>query len=497
MATTKILMKTGTGKPLSSSLEVGELAIDINNGELWSKKGDDTVYRLNGHLYLDQTDPKLDTTLDADGNLIINLSYPADDTDAASKKYVDDQISTGGYDDTEVRGLIDDNSDRIDVLETGGGLTGSSVYIDSLEPASPGNGMQWLETPAGGEATMWIYDGAAWLQHPGGKDGADGADGADGVWTDNGGSISYTGTVTVNGDLLAAKADAGVDAVAVGKDAGKDAQSKMAIAIGAYTGRVSQGERAIAIGPYAGDNNQGMHSIAIGQSTGATDQGQSGVAIGWESGSVSQSMDAVAVGRNAGQTTQGEKAVSVGRDAGFDNQGDYAVGVGFNAGKTTQGSGAIAIGGSAGWTGQGASAIAIGPSAGETRQGAESIAIGRSAGSDDQAANSIIISATGQSSNLSYAGISIEVPGAYLNYNGSDEWHFEGGNVTGGGLRFDSIAQDGSPVIDAKGLISTLATLRNATKDETTVKGLRDAIGDAIGGLIEKFEAEIATQEES
>jgi hypothetical protein len=46
-----------------------------------------------------------------------------------------------------------------------------------------------------------------------------------------------------------------------------------------------------------------------------------------------------------------------------------------------------------------------------------------------------------------------------------------------------------------RGLISTLSTLRNATKDETTLEGLRDSIGNAIGGLIEKFEAEIATME--
>lgn len=38
-------------------------------------------------------------------------------------------------------------------------------------------------------------------------------------------------------------------------------------------------------------------------------------------------------------------------------------------------------------------------------------------------------------------------------------------------------------------LIETLSTLRDATRDETTVEGLRDSIGNAIGGLIEKFEA--------
>jgi hypothetical protein len=54
------------------------------------------------------------------------------------------------------------------------------------------------------------------------------------------------------------------------------------------------------------------------------------------------------------------------------------------------------------------------------------------------------------------------------------------------------MTQGGSPVIDAKGLINTLSTLRNATKDETTLKGMRDALADAIGGLIENLEHEIA-----
>jgi hypothetical protein len=80
-------------------------------------------------------------------------------------------------------------------------------------------------------------------------------------------------------------------------------------------------------------------------------------------------------------------------------------------------------------------------------------------------------------------------------------------NINGGGAKLQvagdgyfsgtvnstRMAQDGAPVIDAKGLINTLSTLRNATKDETTLEGMRDALADAIGGLIQKFEHEIAT----
>ena len=73
-----------------------------------------------------------------------------------------------------------DSTDQ--VIELGGsGSTGggsdSSVHIGEAPPADPQEGQQWMEVPASGDATMWIYDGGKWLQQPGGKDGAPGADG--------------------------------------------------------------------------------------------------------------------------------------------------------------------------------------------------------------------------------------------------------------------------------------------------------------------------------
>ena len=56
-----------------------------------------------------------------------------------------------------------------------------------------------------------------------------------------------------------------------------------------------------------------------------------------------------------------------------------------------------------------------------------------------------------------------------------------------------SLYVNGTPKIGYQELITTLATLRQATMDETTLEGMRDALSDAIGGLIEKFEHEIAT----
>ena len=58
-----------------------------------------------------------------------------------------------------------------------------------------------------------------------------------------------------------------------------------------------------------------------------------------------------------------------------------------------------------------------------------------------------------------------------------------------GTVEATQFTRNGNPVPTTLDLIETLATLRNATKDEDTLEGLRDALGDAIGGLIQKFEA--------
>jgi hypothetical protein len=103
-----------------------------------------------------------------------------------------------------------------------------------------------------------------------------------------------------------------------------------------------------------------------------------------------------------------------------------------------------------------------------------------------------MISSTGVAeSNSTPNHIELRSPTASLKYNGSNSWTFSGGTVNG----LNGFRQNGAPVIDAKGLISTLSTLRNATKDETTLEGMRDALAGSISGLIEGLEHEIATQE--
>ena len=338
--------------------------------------------------------------------------------------------------------------------ESGG--AGAGMVISETEPTDKVEGMQWLN-PTTGLVLFW--DDEKWLQMP--TTGAAGKDGKDAVWSEDANGANYTGTVTVKGELLAAKADAGENAVAVGTSAGK----------------TSQGASAVAVGRNAGSTGQGVHGLALGNQAGHTNQG--GMAI--------------AVGLQAGETDQGESAVAVGQAAGYTNQGEKTVAVGYNSGVTSQGNQATAVGYLSGYENQGLSTVAVGYMAGYEGQGDSAIAIGEKAGQANQAANGIIINSTGDAiDNTGANHIQIQsAPTKYLLYNGSNSWTFSGGTVNG----LNGFRQNGAPVIDAKGLISTLSTLRNATKDETTLEGMRDALAGSISGLIEGLEHEIATQE--
>jgi hypothetical protein len=370
--------------------------------------------------------------------------------------------------------------------ESGG--AGAGMVISETEPTDKAEGMQWLN-PTTGLVLFW--DDEKWLQMP--TTGAAGKDGKDAVWSEDANGANYTGTVTVKGELLAAKADAGADALAVGVNAGMTTQDQRSVAVGSYSGETSQSSFATAVGDSAGRENQGQFSVAVGHLAGRTVQGIEATAVGFNAGNSGQGLQATAVGRYSGNENQGEFATAVGDRAGALNQGESAVAVGREAGRSGQALNATSVGFGAGNATQGESAVALGRAAGMTNQGDYSIAIGREAGKIDQAANGIIISSTGDAINNTGANhIQIQsAPTKYLLYNGTNAWTFSGGTVNG----LNGFRQNGAPVIDAKGLISTLSTLRNATKDETTLEGMRDALAGSISGLIEGLEHEIATQE--
>ena len=146
----------------------------------------------------------------------------------------------------------------------------------------------------------------------------------------------------------------------------------------------------------------GYHSAWIGT------QGLDAVAVGGQAGETNQGANAVAIGSMAGFTTQGSNAAAFGAYAGETTQGANSVSVGRASGRITQGEGATALGYGAGYSSQGANSIALGRGAGNSSQGANSVAVGSRAGRTNQAADSIVLNATGADFDAAVAGFHVK-----------------------------------------------------------------------------------------
>jgi hypothetical protein len=131
--------------------------------------------------------------------------------------------------------------------------------------------------------------------------------------------------------------------VAIGLNAGSNAQSSSATAVGSFAGYDTQGIQTVAIGSGAGYTNQKQYAVAVGYSAGSDFQGAQAVAIGADAGYDTQGAQAVAIGLQAGQVSQGTKTVAIGSGAGQNTQGASAVAIGFGAGQANQGNNSIIL----------------------------------------------------------------------------------------------------------------------------------------------------------
>ncbi len=116
------------------------------------------------------------------------------------------------------------------------------------------------------------------------------------------------------------------------------------IKIGSNAGVVSQSTGyAIAIGSNAGSNAQGYSTIALGIHAGSNNQGNTGIAIGSNAGSTSQSIHSISLGNAAGNKSQGQYSIAIGTAAGSNTQGANAIAIGQNAGQTSQPANSIVL----------------------------------------------------------------------------------------------------------------------------------------------------------
>jgi hypothetical protein len=69
----------------------------------------------------------------------------------------------------------------------------------------------------------------------------------------------------------------------------------------------------------------GVNAIAIGKDAGQLGQGQEAIAIGFESGNTNQGIYTIAIGKESGKTSQGQYAVGIGYRAGVSNQHERTI----------------------------------------------------------------------------------------------------------------------------------------------------------------------------
>ena len=135
---TEIILKQGVGEPSDSSVEVAELAIDSTTGDLYSKLTDGTVKQLNAGgdgagMVISETEPD-------ESDRFVGLQWLDIGGDEPHVWVWDDtagwvELPAGGYDDTEVKGLITDNTAAIGTkLDADTIWTGTQAEYDALTP---------------------------------------------------------------------------------------------------------------------------------------------------------------------------------------------------------------------------------------------------------------------------------------------------------------------------------------------------------------------------
>ena len=370
-----------------------------------------------------------------------------------------------------------------------------AVQSGPTPPFNPVEGTLWMEVPAQGDATMWVYTkdsggNGRWLQHPGGKDGAPGADGniADATeqgvvatWDDTSKQWTPEGAVVVDGGNVGIDDDSPSRKLTVKSTQSTVARVESTGSIGGMIGFADAGT-STPINPTGDPIDMRIGSIGddfhvftgnasrltIDASGDATFSGRVGIHDAPVGG---EFVVKVSADNKIAMNTASYAGTEVARISAFNNAVSTGVPLAIEGKDLRLRTDLV-------------DRLTIDASGAATFSGAIHA-------SNAESINKIVAfdGANYTALQQSGAAFNIRPQGSAtigMSMDGNGDATFSG-SVTVEGNR---------PVTTTRDLIETLSTLRNATKDETTIKGLRDAIGNAVGGLIEKFEAMQAETQE-
>jgi hypothetical protein len=354
-------------------------------------------------------------------------------------------------------------------------LGGRPVKIGATAPPTPQEGDLWMEVPTAMDAPamMWVYDGDKWLEHPSGVDGAPGADGADGNIAD-GSQDGIIATWDSSYDQWRANTAVTVNAsgnMGIGVDDPKDILHVQ----GGSLRVQNPGAATIRIA----DTTDGFCESQISSVSEGTNR--SSLILSTREG-VNGVLPRLTIDATGDATFSGNVASETGRFLRpSNNSGIVISNAGLYPDNGTGNLGAdasIDVGGINDRFKDGHFSGTVTADQATTWGGG----VYRASGSIPNGGNGIYFNGNG----VVPANSTGSAEGGKFDLGSSGfRWRTVYGTVG----RLGTVITDTGVAISTRDLIETLSTLRNATKDETTLEGLRDAIGNAVGGLIEKFEA--------
>lgn len=342
---------------------------------------------------------------------------------------------------------------------------GSSVVVSDDPPADPEEGDLWYSSKVGDEG-LYCWDGEAWFEAVG-ANGADGADGNIADGTEQGVVATWDSTANSNAGQWTPDSSLTIDATGNATFSGTVSASGALIDRGIYrpgpTGSGIRLSNQNQILPADGAGNQQNDLISIGQNSYRFKDGYfSGTVTALKfsgDGSLLTNLPVQSVDAYTKTESDGRYAKYSDSPVELPGEGVYLYPVTGN------------------YFSFGSQTFAEESTGSTIRQN------GMTYDSTMQGGNWVRFSGYGGCAFYSGKNRKLRITnsGSYFDDNVTAP------NITARG----HIIQDGSPVIDAKGLIKTLSTLRQATMDET--QDIRESLRSAIDELIDGFEQEIAT----